>query len=70
MGSYLRRNSRAAIADFNHHIVVLAEGSHPKFALARHGVDRVLDDVGPDLVQLGSRGVNQKRDRFIHTLYR
>lgn len=59
MGLYLRRNSRAAIADFDHNIVVIAESSHPKFTLTEHGVDRVLDEVGPDLIQLSSHRVNQ-----------
>jgi hypothetical protein len=68
IGLHLWGNSRPAVTDFDHNIVVLAESSHPKFAPARHGIDRVLDDIGPDLVQLGSRRVNQKRDRFIRAL--
>src|SRR5580704_729806 len=69
IGFYLGRNSRAAIADFNHDIVVLAEGSHPKFALALHGVYGVFDEVGPDLIQLSSRSVNEEWDRFVGALH-
>src|ERR1700730_4994304 len=66
---YFGRNSRAAIANFNHHILVLAEGSYPKFALAMHSVNGVFDYVGPALIHLSSSCVNEERDRFVGALH-
>src|SRR5262249_39754414 len=48
----LRRNARAAVGDPYFHGVAEAAGAHFEHALAVHGLDRVVDDVRPDLVQL------------------
>lgn len=55
----LFRNSWSGITNLDHGVVLLAEGSHPKFTLPGHGCGGVLDDVGPDLIQLRSHRVHE-----------
>ena len=47
----LRGNPGAVIADLNHNAGNLAIGSNPQLAFAAHGVDGIVDDVGPHLVE-------------------
>src|SRR5579883_924327 len=70
VGPNLRRDSRAIVADLDHHATILPEGADAQLAFTLHGIDRVVDDVGPDLIQLASEGVNQQRNRIIFPLYR
>src|SRR5690606_31260508 len=50
-------DARPGVADLDEHaLVVDAAGAHGEGAAAAHGVDRVVDDVGPDLVELGRVG--------------
>src|SRR5215469_12020390 len=65
MRPYLWRNSRTAVADLDHNILIPTEGSNPKRTLAEHGFNGVLDNVCPDLVQFSSHRVNQKRERLV-----
>ena len=51
---YVGRNSRTVIGDLNHDAIVLAIGSNSKLAFATHGVDGIVDDVGPNLIQLAA----------------
>ena len=50
VGFYLRRNSRAIVANFHHNKVVFAEGPYLKFALTRHRIDGIFNNVGPNLI--------------------
>ena len=49
---HVGRNSRAVIGDLHHNAIVLAIGSNSKLAFAAHGVNGVVDEVGPNLIQL------------------
>src|SRR5579863_7452920 len=55
----LRRNSRTVVADLNNSATVFAIGSHAKFASAPHRIDGVIDDVGPNLIQLAPEGIHE-----------
>src|SRR5208282_1959583 len=48
----LGRNSGTVIADLDHDAIVLAIRSDSQFALSAHGIDGVIDNVGPDLIEL------------------
>src|ERR1039458_7218345 len=54
MGLDFRRDARSVVADFDQQAIQLAGGADAQFALALHGVDGVVDQVGPDLVQLAA----------------
>src|SRR5271156_3124919 len=54
------RNSRAVIGDLDHGAIVLAIGSNSKLALATHGVNRIVDDVRPNLIELAAKRIYQK----------
>ena len=50
VGLHLLRNSWTVIANLNDSATIVLVGSDAKLALPVHGVNRVIDDVGPDLV--------------------
>ena len=50
----LGRNSRAIVGDLHYCALVIAIGADQKLSLATHGVDGVVDDVGPDLIELAA----------------
>src|SRR6185437_3274820 len=70
VGLHVRWNSRAIISNLNHNASVVAIGAHPKLALAVHRIDRVIDDVGPDLVELAAERIHQQRNSLIIALHR
>src|SRR5208282_4397973 len=51
-GRHVRRHARAGVADLDDDVVPLGPGRQPERARAGHGVDGVVDKVGPHLVQL------------------
>src|SRR5580658_180547 len=53
-----RRDARSVIANFDQQAVQLARRADPQLALALHGVDGVVDQVSPDLVQLTAARAN------------
>src|SRR5207245_9840361 len=54
MRPYLGQNPRTVIGDLNHDAIVLAIGSNSKLAFTAHGVNGIVDDVGPNLIQLAA----------------
>src|SRR5690242_21942377 len=68
MGLDIGRNTGTAVANLDHDTGIILIRAQPKFALAVHGVNRVINDVGPNLVQFAPKGVHQKRNRLILTL--
>ena len=48
----------AAIANLNHDVVIVAEDPESQFSLTEHRFDRVFDDVGPNLIQFCTHGIN------------
>ena len=56
----LWRNPRSRISDLNHRTVAFQKGLDAQFAFAVHGIDGIVDDVGPHLVKLAAIGVNQQ----------
>src|SRR5260370_40025571 len=61
---YVRRNSRTVIANLNHNAIGFTINSHPESAFAVHGVNRIVNDVGPDLVQFAAERIYQQRNRL------
>src|SRR5437764_10524884 len=49
-----RRYTWAIIGDLHHDTVVLAVSAYPQFAFSAHCVDRVVDEIGPDLVEFAA----------------
>src|SRR6478609_7802915 len=69
MGLNFWWNARAVVADLHDDAVVLLVGTHPKFTGAVHGVDRIVDNVSPDLVEFTAKGIHQQRDFLVFALY-
>src|SRR5437660_1770165 len=65
VGLYLAGNSRAVIADLNYYATVIAVGSDAKLAFAVHGVNRVINNVSPDLVELAAKRIHEKRNALV-----
>src|ERR1043166_1140461 len=59
MRQNLVRNSRAIIANFNHSTVVFAVRTHPQISFSVHGIDGVVDQVCPHLVQFAAIGIHE-----------
>src|SRR3712207_6817638 len=52
-GPDLARHPGPRVADLDHHAVIAhAPGPHREGAAATHGIDGVVDEVGPHLVEL------------------
>src|SRR5882724_13047327 len=62
-------NPRAVVCDLNDDAGILAIRTHTKVALATHRVNRVVNDVGPDLIQLAAKRIHQKRNALIVPVY-
>ena len=58
MGLYLVGNSWTVIANLNHSATVVAIGSDAKFPFSVHGVNGIINNVGPDLVELASKRIH------------
>src|ERR1700688_412228 len=66
----LGRNPRTVIANLHHNAIVLAIGAHSQLTLSAHRVNGVVDDVGPDLVELAAKRIHEKRYLLIVPLHR
>ena len=51
-----RRNAGAVIFDFNYNPAIFLVGAQSDFTLPFHGAHGVVDDIGPDLVELAAIG--------------
>src|SRR5581483_9376349 len=70
MCPYFRRDSGAVIANFDHHTPIVAVGPDPELALTVHRVNRVINEICPDLIELATEGVYEEGDGLIVTLNR
>src|SRR5260370_41210612 len=50
----LGRNPWTVVANLYHNTTVVLIGSHPKLASSAHGIDGIVDDVGPDLIEFAA----------------
>src|SRR5262245_58550536 len=55
------RNAGAVIADFDENVIWLGRRANPQVALAVHRVDRVDDQVGPDLIERAAVSGNARQ---------
>ena len=55
VGLHLTRNPWTVIADLNYDAGILAISSDSKLAFSVHGVNRVINDVGPDLIEFAAK---------------
>ena len=51
---HFRRDARSIVGDFDQQAIDLARRADTQLALSLHGVDGVVDQVGPDLVQVAA----------------
>src|SRR5215510_9836149 len=65
-----RGNSGTVVADVDHNATVFAIGPNSKFARAAYGVNGLVYDVRPHLVQLAAKRIHQERDRLVVALHR
>src|SRR5712691_6847694 len=61
MGLNFRRDTGAIVSNLHQHTIKLPRGTQPDFTLALHGFDGVIDEVGPDLIELASVGANLRQ---------
>ena len=69
VGLHLVGNSRTVIANLNHSATVVAIGSDAKLALSVHRVNRVINDVGPDLVEFAAKRIHQEGIALVIALH-
>src|SRR5579863_4738208 len=55
-----RRNAWAVVADLDANGVKVAAGTDAEFALAVHGVDSVVDEIGPNLVEFAPESADAR----------
>src|SRR5580658_6749074 len=70
VGLHFFGNSRPIVADFDHGATVVAVSSDAKLAGSVHGVDRVVDNVRPDLVELAAKRIHEERNEIVLALHR
>ena len=59
------RNSRSIVANFNHNRIIGAIGAHTQFPLTAHGVDCVIDEIRPNLVEFTAKRIHKQRHASI-----
>src|SRR5579864_4421899 len=64
-GLDLRRDSKTVVADLDHRILTLLARANAQLTFAIHGVDGVVDQIGPDLVQFGASGGNSRQRAIV-----
>ena len=69
VSSHIRWDPRAVISNFDYNAIVLAIRSDTKLAFAVHGVNRVVDDVGPNLIQFTPERIHEKRNALVVALH-
>ena len=62
---YLGGNSGAVVANLHYHASILAISSHSKLALSAHRVDGIVDDVGPDLIELAAKRIDEEGNALV-----
>ena len=79
VGEHVSRNPGTVVLNFDHNFAPALPGSDTQFPAVRHGLDRVDDQIRPDLVQLHSVGADfgdlavvfaDYSDRFLADLMR
>jgi len=50
----LRRDTRTAVSELDQRVVALTARGNDKVATALHGVDRIVDNIGPYLIELAA----------------
>src|ERR1700674_1602537 len=50
----LWRNAWTVVADLYHNATIVLIGSHSKLASSAHGIDGIIDDVSPDLIEFAA----------------
>src|SRR5262249_31710017 len=56
-----RRNARPVVNDLDQNVVRFGRGMNPQVSPAVHGVDGVVDQVRPDLIERAAEGVNARQ---------
>ena len=69
VGLHLVGNSWTVIADLNYNATVVAVDSDAKLAFPVHRVNRVVDNVGPDLVKLASKRIHKEGNPLVIALH-
>src|ERR1700735_5865784 len=63
-------NSRAVVRELDHCATVVGEGSDAKLTGSAHRVNRVVNNVGPDLVELATKRIHQEGNGMVVALHR
>src|ERR1700686_1531683 len=50
----LGRNAWTVVANPSHNATIVLIGSHSKLAFSAHGIDGIIDDVSPDLIEFAA----------------
>src|SRR5271163_4421846 len=66
---HLAGNSWAIVANLNYNATVVLVGSDAQLAFCVHCVNRVVNDVGPDLVELAAKRIHQQRNALVIALH-
>src|SRR5258708_14191102 len=69
VGLHLGRNSWSVIANLNYNATVVAVGSNSQLSFSAHGIDGIVDDVGPHLVEFAPERIHQQRYPLVVALY-
>ncbi len=70
MAHYFWRDPRTIVADLNNNTSIIAIRSDSKFAFAVHGVNGVVNQIRPNLIELASERVHKQRDGLVVALHR
>ena len=53
---HFERDARAVVRDFHKHVFIFASGADGKLSIFFHSIDGIVDQVGPDLIELAAVG--------------
>src|SRR5580658_11055665 len=55
-GDLVGRNAGAVVGNLNQNVIIFARRADGEFAAVLHGISRIVDKIGPDLIQFAPAG--------------
>lgn len=62
---HVRRNAGAIVADFHDGAIQLVKRANPELAFAVHGVNGIINEIGPHLIELAAVGTDARELRIV-----
>src|ERR1700733_8293085 len=69
VGLYFGGDSWTVVANLDYYATVLVVSADTEFAFSVHGVNRIIDNVGPDLIKFATKRIHEEGDALVVALH-